>query len=105
MTNCRANVVFPVPKEPRTHTVCPRGTPPSSISSSPSTPVLKTSISPTSGDALQVVHDEPLAGHHAEGEARDLLLGEVREHRGELVEVHVALALAAVEVVLPLADG
>src|SRR5437899_6746 len=37
--NCSANVVFPVPKEPRTVMMCPVGTPRPSISSRPSMPV------------------------------------------------------------------
>src|SRR3990172_5255811 len=92
--NCRANVVFPVPKDPRTQSACPRGTPPSRISS---IRVLRTPMGPPSRDPLQVVHDEPRARHDAHGEARDLLRRKVRQHGGELVEVHVPLALAAVE--------
>src|SRR5512136_157571 len=100
--NCRAKVVFPVPKEPMTATAWDLGRPPSSISSSPSIPVLTLGTSMSSPDTFGVHHYEPVPRRHDGGEPGDPLLVQVGEQGDELLHVHVALPLGRVLVPAPL---
>src|SRR5438445_6838764 len=109
------NVVFPVPKEPRTVTVWPRGTPPPRSSSSPSIPVSTIPFPAVSGaarssaaasvilrDPLHVHDDEALLARDHRREPRDLVPPEVGQDARELFHVHVPLPVRAVRVRPPL---
>src|SRR5271157_1976060 len=88
--NCSPKVVFPVPKEPITTTVCDFGKPPSSISSKPSIPLLTLS---TIGSPypFRVYDNETALCRDHRREACDALLVEVRQDAHELLDVQVPL--------------
>src|SRR5439155_18030331 len=109
------NVVFPVPKDPSTVTVWPRGTPPPRSSSSPSIPVSTIPFPAASGaacasasvsvilrDPLHVHDDETLLARDHRREPCDLVPREVGQDARELLHVHVPLPVRAVRVRPPL---